>query len=105
MAYACGVTLDFSRPGKPNDYASFQALSTDLRGTCLNPDCFMNLNDACAQRKAFCECQNEERPPDRERPEIPIIMHIVDDAASPRKANAAENPSLSEPRIGGRSQF
>ena len=36
-AYANGVTLDFSRPGKPTDNAFIEAFNGRLRAECLNP--------------------------------------------------------------------
>ncbi len=35
-AYAHGVTLDFSRPGKPTDNAFIEAFNSKLRAECLN---------------------------------------------------------------------
>ena len=35
-AYASGVTLDFSRPGKPTDNAFIEALNGRFRAECLN---------------------------------------------------------------------
>lgn len=41
-----GVTLEFSRPGKPTENGSIHALNPKLRAECLNADCFMSLADA-----------------------------------------------------------
>ena len=35
-AYAKGVTLDFSRPGKPSDNGLIEAFNSRLRSECLN---------------------------------------------------------------------
>jgi putative transposase len=35
-AYQGGVTLDFSRPGKPTDDASIGSLTASFRAECLN---------------------------------------------------------------------
>lgn len=45
-AYANGVTLDFSRPGKPTDNGFIEAFNSKLRAECLNAHWFMSLSDA-----------------------------------------------------------
>jgi len=45
-AYQRGVTLDFSRPGKPTDNASIEAFNGRLRVECLNARLFLSLADA-----------------------------------------------------------
>jgi putative transposase len=45
-AYQRGVTLDFSRPGKPTDNAFIEAFNGRLRAECLNAHWFMSLADA-----------------------------------------------------------
>ena len=45
-AYAKGVTLDFSRPGKPTDNAFIEAFNGRLRAECLNAHWFLTLADA-----------------------------------------------------------
>ncbi len=50
-AYQRGVTLDFSRPGKPTDNAFIESFNGKFRAECLNAHRFMSLDDA--QRK--CE--------------------------------------------------
>jgi putative transposase len=42
-AYAKGVTLDFSRPGKPTDNAYIEAFNGRLRAECLNAHWFLTL--------------------------------------------------------------
>lgn len=41
--WACehGVTLDFSRPGKPTDNAFIESFNGSLRDECLNVHCFL----------------------------------------------------------------
>ena len=41
-----GVTLDFSRPGKPTDNAFIESLNGKFRAECLNAHWFMSLDDA-----------------------------------------------------------
>ena len=45
-AYAKGVTLDFSRPGKPTDNAFIEAFNGRFRAECLNEHWFLSLDDA-----------------------------------------------------------
>lgn len=45
-AYARGVTLDFSRPGKPTDNAFIEACNWRFRPECLNEHWFLTLADA-----------------------------------------------------------
>ena len=45
-AYAKGVTLDFSRPGKPTDNAFIEAFNGRFRAECLNTHRFLTLADA-----------------------------------------------------------
>ena len=50
-AFVHGVTLDFSRPGKPTDNAFIESLNGKFRAECLNANWFLSLDEA--QRK--CE--------------------------------------------------
>jgi len=45
-AYQRGVTLDFSRPGKPTDNAFIEAFNGRFRQECLNTHWFLSLADA-----------------------------------------------------------
>lgn len=45
-AYTRGVTLDFSRPGKPTDNAFIESFNGKFRAECLNQHWFMSLADA-----------------------------------------------------------
>jgi putative transposase len=45
-AYRNGVTLDFSRPGKPTDNAYVESFNGSLRDECLNVNWFLSLQDA-----------------------------------------------------------
>jgi putative transposase len=50
--YTCGVTLDFSRPGKPTDNAFVESFNGRLRDECLNSHWFLSLADARAKIEA-----------------------------------------------------
>jgi len=52
-AYQRGVTLDFSRPGKPTDNAFIESLNGKFRAECLNAHWFMSLDDARAKCEAW----------------------------------------------------
>ncbi|MFK4535124.1 putative transposase [Bradyrhizobium ottawaense] len=45
-AHQRGVTLDFSRPGKPTDNAFIEAFNGRFRAECLNAHWFLSLADA-----------------------------------------------------------
>lgn len=45
-AYENGVTLDFSRPGKPTDNALIESFIGSFRDECLNVNWFLSLEDA-----------------------------------------------------------
>ena len=61
-AYPRGVTLDFSRPGKPTDNAFNEAFNGRFRAECLNSHWFMSLEDAAEKLEAWRRDYNEERP-------------------------------------------
>lgn len=61
LAYPRGVTLDFSRPGKPTDNAFIEAFNSKVRSECLNTHWFMSLQDACEKMEAWRRYYNEER--------------------------------------------
>lgn len=61
-AYANGVELDFSRPGKPTDNAFIESLNGKFRAECLNAHWFMNLADARGKCERWRREYNTERP-------------------------------------------
>jgi putative transposase len=61
-AYEHGVTLDFSRPGKPTDNAYVESFNGRLREECLNANWFLSLEDAQAKIEAWRHEYNESRP-------------------------------------------
>ena len=61
-AYAHGVTLDFSRPGKPTDNAYAEAFNARVRAECLNQAWFLDLDDACRKVEDWRVEYNEVRP-------------------------------------------
>ena len=61
-AHQRGVTLDFSRPGKPTDNAFIESLNGKFRAECLNAHWFMSLGDARVKCEAWRRDYNEVRP-------------------------------------------
>ena len=62
VAYAHGVNLDFSRPGKPSDNAFIDAFNGRFRAECLNVHWFLTLADAAEKLEAWRRDYNEVRP-------------------------------------------
>ena len=61
-AYAQGVVLDFSRPGKPTDNAFIESFNSRFRQECLNEHWFLSLEDAKEKVEAWRGHYNEQRP-------------------------------------------
>ena len=82
-AYPHGVTLDFSRPGKPTDNAFIEAFNGRFRSECLNAHWFLTLADAREKLEAWRRYYNEERPHGAIGHKPPIALMNPDGAASP----------------------
>lgn len=82
-AYAKGVTLDFSRPGKPTDNAYIEAFNGRLRAECLNAHWFLTLADAAEKLEAWRRYYNEERPHGSIGHKVPISLINHPGATSP----------------------
>jgi putative transposase len=68
-AFMRGVTLDFSRPGKPTDNAFIESLNGKFRAECLNANWFLSLDEArrkCEAWRRDCKrgapAQHDRRP-------------------------------------------
>jgi len=61
-AYHHGVTIEFSRPGKPTDNAFIESFNGTFRDECLNAHWFESLSDAKVQIEAWRRDYNESRP-------------------------------------------
>ncbi|WP_417339047.1 IS3 family transposase [Halomonas kashgarensis] len=61
-AYEQGVTLDFSRPGKPTDNAFVESFNGKFRAECLNIHWFLSLDDARQKIEAWRQDYNQLRP-------------------------------------------
>lgn len=74
-AYARGVALDFSRHGKPTDYASIGAFNGPLSTECLIPRWYLTLADARQKLEVWRRYYNEDQPhgPIGEKPPLASI--------------------------------
>lgn len=61
-AYQRGVTLDFSRPGKPTDNAFIESFNGKFRSECLNAHWFLSLDDARSKMEEWRKDYNNVRP-------------------------------------------
>lgn len=61
-ARACGIALDFIRPGKPVDNAYVESFNGKLRDECLNEQFFLDLADARRTIERWRRQYNRLRP-------------------------------------------
>ncbi len=61
-AYDNGVTLDFSRPGKPTDNPFIESFNGSFRDECLNAHWFLSLEDAREKIEHWRQEYNAFRP-------------------------------------------
>lgn len=61
-AYLSGVTLDFSRPGKPTDNEFIETFNSRLRQECLNASWFPSMADARSRIEDWRIDYNQNRP-------------------------------------------
>ena len=61
-AYDHGVTMDFSRPGKPTDNPFIESFNGSLRDECLNVRWFLSLEDAGRKIESWRQDYNYYRP-------------------------------------------
>lgn len=87
-AYMKGVTLDFSRPGKPTDNAFIESFNGKFRTECLNANWFMSLDEARAKCEAWRRDYNEVRPHSAIGNKTPMELHRM--AASPASHSSEE---------------
>jgi putative transposase len=82
-AYQKGVTLDFSRPGKPTDNAFIESFNGKLRAECLNTHWFLSLDDARAKMEEWRRDYNEVRPHSAIGNKPPILLMNRSAASGP----------------------
>lgn len=61
-AYANGVSLDFSRPGRPTDNAYAESFNAIVRLECLGQHWFLDLDDARQKVESWRQEYNDVRP-------------------------------------------
>jgi hypothetical protein len=61
-AYEKGVTMDFSRPGKPMDNAMIELFKGSFRDECLNVNWSLSMEDAQEKIEKWRRDYNEFRP-------------------------------------------
>ena len=74
-AYMRGVTLDFSRPGKPTDNACIESLNGKFRAECLNANWLLSLDEARRKCEAWCRDYNKVRPHSAIGNQAPARLH------------------------------
>jgi putative transposase len=74
-AFMKGVTLDFSRPGKPTDNAFIESLNGKFRAECLNTNWFLSLDEARRKCEAWRRDYNEVRPHSAIGNKVPMQLH------------------------------
>ena len=82
-AYARGVELDFSRPGKPTDNAFIESLNGKFRAECLSAHWFLNLADAQRKCERWRRDYNDVRPHSAIGYETPSALAKRSPATSP----------------------
>ena len=87
-AFMKGVTLDFSRPGKPTDNAFIESLNGKFRAECLNANWFLNLDEARRKCEDWRRDYNEVRPHSAIGNRVPMELHWA--AASPASRPSEE---------------
>jgi putative transposase len=87
-AYMKGVTLDFSRPGKPTDNAFIESFNGKFRAECLNANWFLSLDEARAKCEAWRRDYNEVRPHSAIGNRTPMELHRM--VASPASRTSEE---------------
>ena len=98
-AYQRGVTLDFSRPGKPTDNAFIEAFNSKLRSECVNTHWFLSLEDACEKLDRWRRHYNEERPHSAIGNIPPIMLVNPTGNTSPPVLGQAENSSPERSKV------
>ncbi len=75
-AYQRGVTLDFSRPGKPTDNAYSESLNGKFRAECLNANWFLSVDEARRKCEAWRRDYNTVRPHSAIGNQVPALLHL-----------------------------
>ena len=103
-AYAKGVTLDFSRPGKPTDNAFIEAFNGRFRAECLNTHWFLTLADAREKLEDWRSYYNEDRPHGAIGNKPPASLMTPAGASSPPAWQNPENSTFRRSNVGERTK-
>ena len=100
-AYENGVTLDFSRPGKPTDNPFIESFNGSFRDECLNTHWFLSLGDAQEKVDIWREEYNSYRPHSSIGNMTPEEFELINDKEnnSSEKVKAKINGSLQSPAL------
>ena len=96
-AYENGVTLDFSRPGKPTDNAFVESFNGRLRDEFLNETLFTTLAQAWVELEEWRRDYNTERPHSALGNLTPIA-YAARNASGPQQAGALRSTGGFAPR-------
>jgi putative transposase len=96
-AFAQGVVLYFSRPGKPTDNAFSESFNSRFRQECLNEHWFLSLEDAKEKIEAWRSPYNEPRPPSSLGYQSPL-EHLGGAAPEPPEVDALGESGGAEKR-------
>lgn len=86
-AYENGVTLDYSRPGKPTDNPFIESFNGSFRDECLNTHWFLSLEDAYEKINAWVDEYNHFRPHSSLNDQTPA--EVVEQYKSTEKINSS----------------
>jgi len=75
-AFIRGVTLDFSRPGKPTVNACIESFNGKFRTECLNANWFLSLDEAWKKCEAWRRDYNDVRPHSSLGGKTPRELHL-----------------------------
>ena len=104
-AYAKGVTLDFSRPGKPTDNAFIEAFNGRFRAECLNTHWFLTLADAREKLEDWRKLLQRRSAAWRHRQQAPGFPHDSRRRIQPASvAKARKTLPSGGPTMGSRSK-
>ncbi|MGA0129564.1 MAG: IS3 family transposase [Burkholderiales bacterium] len=84
-AYENGVTMDFSRPGKPTDNAFIESFNGSFRDECLNTNWFMSLEDARKKIETWRQDYNHFRPHSSLDDTAPVLFATKFYESQPRR--------------------
>jgi putative transposase len=88
-AFMKGVTLDFSRPGKPTDNAFIESFNGKFRAECLNANWFLSLDEARRKCETWRRDYNEVRPHSAIGNITPIELHRASASPASQPPNEA----------------